>query len=70
MHGLTNVQNEQRQRRRDEVATGTPWQLRHFLHVETDPDCTPSSLFPICTDRVMNRRSVGQHLQWIWICAY
>jgi len=33
------VQNEQRQRRKDETAAGTPWQLKYFVHVESDPDC-------------------------------
>ncbi|KAG8819437.1 Oxysterol binding protein [Serendipita sp. 399] len=39
----TRIENEQRQRRKDEAAAGTPWQLKHFLHVEDDPDC--ESLF-------------------------
>jgi oxysterol-binding protein-related protein 9/10/11 len=30
-------QNEQRQRRRDEAAEGTSWQLKHFIHQEDDP---------------------------------
>ncbi|KAG8844603.1 Oxysterol binding protein, partial [Serendipita sp. 411] len=30
--------NEQRQRRKDEATAGTPWQLKHFIHVEVDPD--------------------------------
>ena len=34
-----DMQNEQRQRRKDETAAGTPWQLRYFVHVESDPDC-------------------------------
>ncbi|CAG8691585.1 4525_t:CDS:2 [Acaulospora colombiana] len=34
----TKIENEQRQRRRDEQAAGTPWQLKHFVHVEADPD--------------------------------
>ncbi|KAG2072030.1 Oxysterol-binding protein [Suillus decipiens] len=31
------IENEQRQRRRDESASGTTWELRHFKHVEYDP---------------------------------
>ncbi|KAF8064172.1 hypothetical protein FPV67DRAFT_1671922 [Lyophyllum atratum] len=30
-------QNEQRQRRRDETAAGTPWELKHFTHADSDP---------------------------------
>lgn len=33
------MQNEQRQRRKDETTAGTPWQLKYFVHVESDPDC-------------------------------
>lgn len=32
-------QNEQRQRRKDEQAEGTTWQLKHFEHVDHDPTC-------------------------------
>jgi hypothetical protein len=35
----TRIENEQRQRRKDEAAAGTPWQLKHFVHVDNDPDC-------------------------------
>ncbi|KAK7062614.1 Oxysterol-binding protein 4 [Paramarasmius palmivorus] len=31
------IENEQRQRRRDEVAAGTTWQLKHFKHIDSDP---------------------------------
>jgi len=31
------IENEQRQRRKDEAAAGTTWQLKHFAHVEDDP---------------------------------
>ncbi|KAI0717770.1 hypothetical protein C8T65DRAFT_640760, partial [Cerioporus squamosus] len=31
------IENEQRQRRRDEQAAGTSWQLRHFEHIPSDP---------------------------------
>ncbi|KAG1744420.1 hypothetical protein EDB19DRAFT_1894562 [Suillus lakei] len=31
------IENEQRQRRRDESAAGTTWELKHFKHVEHDP---------------------------------
>ncbi|KDQ54554.1 hypothetical protein JAAARDRAFT_398176 [Jaapia argillacea MUCL 33604] len=33
----TRIENEQRQRRRDEVAAGTKWELKHFVHVDSDP---------------------------------
>lgn len=32
-------QNEQRQRRRDEVAAGTNWELKHFVQHDDDPLC-------------------------------
>lgn len=35
----SRIENEQRQRRKDETAAGTPWQLKHFVHVDSDPDC-------------------------------
>ncbi|KAG6914467.1 hypothetical protein DXG01_017088 [Tephrocybe rancida] len=31
------IENEQRQRRKDEVAAGTTWPLKHFTHIESDP---------------------------------
>lgn len=31
------IENEQRQRRRDESASGTTWELKHFKHIEYDP---------------------------------
>ena len=31
-------QNDQRQRRKDEQAAGTPWELWHFQHVEEDAE--------------------------------
>ncbi|CAE6475086.1 unnamed protein product [Rhizoctonia solani] len=34
----SRIENEQRQRRKDEAAAGTPWQLKHFVHVESDED--------------------------------
>ena len=36
-------QNEQRQRRKDEQAEGTTWQLKHFEHVDNDPTCAFAS---------------------------
>ncbi|THV02659.1 Oxysterol-binding protein [Dendrothele bispora CBS 962.96] len=33
----SKIENEQRQRRRDEAAAGTTWQLKHFTHIESDP---------------------------------
>ena len=35
-------QNEQRQRRKDEAAAGTRWELKHFKHIDEDPICTYS----------------------------
>lgn len=32
-------QNDQRQRRRDEVAAGEKWQLKYFEHIDEDPMC-------------------------------
>ncbi|KAG0700496.1 hypothetical protein DFH29DRAFT_619431 [Suillus ampliporus] len=31
------IENEQRQRRRDESASGTTWELKHFKHIDNDP---------------------------------
>jgi len=33
----TRIENEQRQRRKDEAAAGTPWELILFDHVDSDP---------------------------------
>ncbi|KIM89944.1 hypothetical protein PILCRDRAFT_95024 [Piloderma croceum F 1598] len=33
----SRIENEQRQRRKDEAAASTPWQLKHFKHIESDP---------------------------------
>ncbi|EPQ56070.1 hypothetical protein GLOTRDRAFT_41536, partial [Gloeophyllum trabeum ATCC 11539] len=33
----SKIENEQRQRRRDEAAAGTKWQLKHFVHIDSDP---------------------------------
>ncbi|KAI0030844.1 Oxysterol-binding protein [Vararia minispora EC-137] len=33
----SKIENEQRQRRRDEQAAGTRWELRHFRHLDNDP---------------------------------
>jgi len=33
----SQIENEQRQRRRDEAASSTCWQLKHFKHIENDP---------------------------------
>ena len=35
----SRVENEQRQRRRDELAEGAKWEWRHFDRVESDPVC-------------------------------
>ncbi|WWC67438.1 uncharacterized protein I206_101346 [Kwoniella pini CBS 10737] len=34
----TKIENEQRQRRKDETANNTAWNHLHFTHVESDPD--------------------------------
>ncbi|KAG8989043.1 Oxysterol binding protein, partial [Tulasnella sp. 427] len=36
----TKIENEQRQRRKDEAGAGTPWQLKYFTHIEEDPKYT------------------------------
>lgn len=33
----SKIENEQRQRRRDEQAAGTSWALKHFDHIDSDP---------------------------------
>ncbi|EGN94716.1 hypothetical protein SERLA73DRAFT_155471 [Serpula lacrymans var. lacrymans S7.3] len=33
----SRIENEQRQRRKDEVGAGTTWQLKHFQHAAEDP---------------------------------
>ncbi|KAI0789174.1 Oxysterol-binding protein [Abortiporus biennis] len=33
----SKIENEQRQRRRDELAAGTKWELKHFDHIDSDP---------------------------------
>jgi len=33
----SKIENEQRQRRRDEAAAGTKWELKHFQHIDSDP---------------------------------
>ena len=34
----SKIENEQRQRRKDEAAGGSSWQHKHFQHVDSDPD--------------------------------
>ncbi|KAI5829741.1 Oxysterol-binding protein [Schizophyllum commune Tattone D] len=34
----TKIENDQRQRRRDEAAAGTKWPLKHFKWIESDPN--------------------------------
>jgi len=34
----SKIENEQRQRRKDEAAAGTPWELKYFVHVDADPE--------------------------------
>jgi len=33
----TRIENEMRQRRKDEAASGTPWELKHFTPIASDP---------------------------------
>ncbi|KAF8182908.1 hypothetical protein BJ912DRAFT_977096 [Pholiota molesta] len=33
----SRIENEQRQRRKDEAAEGTSWKLKHFVNLESDP---------------------------------
>jgi len=33
----TKIENDQRQRRKDETAAGTKWPLKHFVQIESDP---------------------------------
>lgn len=35
----SRIENEQRQKRKDEAAAGTPHQLEYFVHVEDDKEC-------------------------------
>ena len=35
----SRIENDQRQRRRDEQAKGETWPLKHFKHIDSDPDC-------------------------------
>ena len=36
----SQIENEQRQRRRDEVAAGKTWELKHFKYIPSDPVCS------------------------------
>jgi hypothetical protein len=36
---LVPLQNEMRQRRKDEIASGVPWALKHFTPLANDPVC-------------------------------
>lgn len=36
----SRIENEQRQRRKDEAAAGTTWELKHFKPIASDPVCT------------------------------
>ncbi|KAG8943337.1 Oxysterol binding protein, partial [Tulasnella sp. 408] len=42
----TKIENEQRQRRKDEAAAETPWQLKYFTHIDEDP--TYTKLVKLC----------------------
>ena len=39
----SRIENDQRQRRRDEQAKGETWSLKHFKHIDEDPDCKSTS---------------------------
>jgi len=34
----SKIENAERQKRKDEAEAGTPWKLRHFVHIENDPE--------------------------------
>lgn len=34
----TRIENDQRQRRKDEAAAGTTWEPVHFTHLDEDPE--------------------------------
>lgn len=61
----SRIENDQRQRRKDEAAAGTKWELKHFKHEDSDPLCKPSPfhLNVYCTDHeplcFSNRRASG-----------
>ena len=42
----SKIENEQRQRRRDETAAGTKWELKHFKHIDSDPLCKRGATTP------------------------
>jgi hypothetical protein len=49
----SRIENEQRQKRKEEQSAGTKWELKHFEHKENDPVCKCFSslllyLFSIC----------------------
>lgn len=61
----SRIENEQRQRRRDEASAGTPWELKHFVRVESDPDC--ELYFPFSGFELMGfvfRRGGRKVLHW------
>lgn len=35
----SKIENDQRQRRKDEATAGTKWELKHFKHEDSDPIC-------------------------------
>jgi hypothetical protein len=43
----SRIENEQRQRRKDEAAAGTKWELKHFKHEASDPLCKFFEPFPL-----------------------
>ena len=36
----SQIENEQRQRRKDEAAAGKTWELKHFKHIASDSVCS------------------------------
>ena len=57
------LQNDQRQRRRDEQAAGTRWQLKHFEHIESDPVCEfPFTTLPPSSCAVLIRSFADERL--------
>ena len=45
----SQIENEQRQRRKDEVAAGKTWELKHFKYIASDPVCSFCFYSPLWT---------------------
>ncbi|KAF9517380.1 hypothetical protein BS47DRAFT_1339673 [Hydnum rufescens UP504] len=37
----SKIENAERQKRKDELAANSPWKLKHFEHIDSDPECLP-----------------------------